>query len=55
MATRNNSAPQEANAGASIRAQRGLAPMLAEQSGDKEVVDAAELLGGIPGGPELLY
>lgn len=55
MATRNNSAPQEANAGEAIRARRGLAPMLAEQGGDKEVVDAAELIEGIPGGPELLY
>lgn len=38
-----------------IRARRGLAPMLAEQGGDKEVVDAAELIESIPGGPEMLY
>jgi hypothetical protein len=29
--------------------------MLAEQGGDKEIVDAAELIEGVPGGPELLY
>jgi hypothetical protein len=29
--------------------------MLAEQGGDQETVDAAELIESIPGGPELLY
>lgn len=29
--------------------------MLAEKGGDQEIVDAAELIEGIPGGPELLY
>lgn len=29
--------------------------MLTEQGGDQEVVDAAELIESIPGGPELLY
>ncbi len=29
--------------------------MLAEQGGDKDIVEAAELIEGIPGGPELLY
>jgi len=35
--------------------QPGLAPMLAEKGGDKEIVEAAELIEGVPGGPELLY
>jgi hypothetical protein len=38
-----------------IRARRGLASMLAEQGGDQETVDAAELIESMPGGPELLY
>jgi hypothetical protein len=29
--------------------------MLAEQGGDKETIDAAELIESVPGGPELLY
>jgi len=29
--------------------------MLTEQGGDKEIVDAAELIESMPGGPELLY
>ena len=55
MAARNISTPQEANSGAAMNVQRGLGAMLAERGGDKDVVDAAELIEGIPGGPELLY
>ncbi len=53
MATQNTSRGPTAAEG--IRARRGLASMLAEQGGDQETVDAAELIESIPGGPELLY
>lgn len=55
MAARKISTPQEANSGAAMQVQRGLGSMLAEQGGDKETVDAAELIEGVEGGPELLY
>jgi len=53
MAKQNTSRGPTAAEG--IRARRGLASMLVEQGGDQEVVDAAELIESVPGGPELLY
>ena len=53
MAKQNTSTGPTAAEG--IRARRGLASMLAEQGGDQEIVDAAEMIESVPGGPELLY
>lgn len=38
-----------------IRARRGLAPMLAQQGADSDIVEAAQMIEQMPGGPELLY
>lgn len=38
-----------------IRARRGLAPLLQGAGGDPEIVEAAQLIESMPGGPELLY
>ena len=38
-----------------IRARRGLPQLLAEQGGDRETIEAAEMIESMPGGPELLY
>ena len=55
MAERNTPTSKERSASAGIRARRGLAPMLQQQGGDPEVVQAAQLIESMPGGPELLY
>ena len=38
-----------------IRARRGLPQMLAQEGGDRETIEAAQLIESMPGGPELLY
>lgn len=55
MAKQNTPTPRERTVAGGIRARRGLAPLLAQAGGDRDVVQAAQMIESMPGGPELLY